>query len=77
MKNILTSRNFCFLSPGESFPPEEIAIEPDTPLEGECSPSYKGEQESGTYSTAQENRGQKRKAETVIDIREPQQTRGI
>jgi len=76
-KNILTSRNFCFLSPVESSPPEEIAIEPDTPLEGECSPSCKGEQESGTCSATQGNRGQKRKVETVIDTREPRKTRGI
>jgi len=79
MQNILTSRNFRFLSPAETSPPEEIAIEPDAPLEGECGPSYEGEQESGTCSAAQSNRvnARKRKAEATIDTREPQRTRGI
>jgi len=79
MRNILTSRNFCFLSPVESSPPEEIAIEPDAPLKGERGPSCKGEREGDTRSTAQETKGEtkKRKAETNIDTREPQQTRGI
>jgi len=79
MRNILTSRNFCFLSPAETSPPEEIAIEPDAPLEGERSPSCEGEQESGTRSAAQSNRvnARKRKVEATIDTREPQRTRGI
>jgi len=34
-RNILTSRNYCFLSWAQPSPPEEIGIEPDTPLEGE------------------------------------------
>ena len=70
-KNILTSRNFRFLSPSESSPLEEIAIKPDAPLEGEHGPSCEGERESDTCSAAQESRGQKRKAETIVDIREP------
>ena len=76
-RNILTSRNFRFLSPSESSPLEEIAIKLDAPLEGECGPSCEGEQESGTCSAAQESRGQKRKAETIVVIREPQKTRGV
>ena len=74
---LLTSRNFRFLSPSESFLLEEIAIEPDTLLEGERSPLCEGEWESGTCSAAQESRGQKRKAETIVDIREPQKMRGV
>jgi len=73
-------RNFCFLSPTETSLPEEIAIEPDAPLEGEHSPSCEGERESGTHSAAQSNRGtnpRKRKAEATIDTREPRRTRGI
>jgi len=83
MRNILTSRNFCFLSPVESSPPEEITIEPDAPLEGERDPLCEGERESGTHSTTQDNSGEtsgetrKRKAETSIDTREPRRTRGI
>jgi len=79
MRNILTSRNFHFLSPVESSPLEEIAIEPDALLEGERSPSCEGEQEGDTRSATQETKGEtrKRKAETNIDTREPQQTRGI
>jgi len=79
-QNILTLRNFHFLSPMETSPPEEIAIEPDAPLEGEHGPSYEGKWESGTHSTAQSNRGtnpRKRKAEATIDTREPWRTRGI
>jgi len=70
-------RNFCFLSPIESTPPEEIAIELDALLEGERGPSCKGEWENGTRSATQESRGQKRKVETNIDTREPQKTRGV
>jgi len=73
-------RNFRFLLPAETSPLEEIAIEPDALLEGEHGPLYKGEQESGTRSAAQSNRGtnpRKRKAEATIDTREPQRTRGI
>ena len=79
MRNILTSRNFRFLSPVESSPPEDIAIEPDALLEGEHGPSCEGEREGDTCSATQETKGEtrKRKAETNIDIREPRQTRGI
>ena len=65
------------MSPIESTPLEEIAIEPDAPLEGECGPSCEGEWENGTHSAAQESRGQKRKAETNIDTREPRKIRGV
>ncbi len=67
-KNILTSRNFWFLSPIERAPPEEIAVEPDALLEGEPG--------DGTRSAALEN-PQKRKADTSIDPSEPRRTRGI
>ena len=70
-QNVLTSRNFRFLSPTESTPPEEIAIEHDAPFEGERDPPCEGEWESSTHSATQENRGDKRKAETIINTREP------
>ena len=59
----------------ETSPPEEIAIEPDAPLEGEHGPSCEGEQESGTCSATENPR--KRKVEATIDTREPWRTRGI
>ena len=79
-KNILISRNFRFLSPAETTPPEEIAIEPDTPLQGEYGPQCEGEREDGTRNTASKNKlnnSRKWKAETDIDLREPRRTRGI
>jgi len=79
-KNILISRNFHFLSPAETTPPEEIAIEPDTPLQGEYSPQCEGEREDGTHNATSKNKpnnSRKQKAETDIDPREPQRTRGI
>jgi len=65
-RNILISRNFRFLSPAETAPPEEIAIKHNAPLEGE--------RENGTHSAAQENGAEnprKRKAEATIDTQEP------
>jgi hypothetical protein len=70
-RNILTSRNFQFLTPVESAPPEEIAIEPDAPLEGERVPSSEGELESGIRSDAQKKQPNKRKPTEEIDPREP------
>ena len=77
IRNILTSRNFWFLTPVESTPPEEITIKPDTPLEGERIPLCEGKLEDGTHSTAPANT-RKRKASTEsIDPREPRKMRGI
>jgi len=74
-RNILISRNFHFLFPTETIPPEEIAIEQDdAPLEGEHGPPCEGERENGTHRTAQEKGAEnprKRKAEATIDTREP------
>ena len=68
-RNILILRNFHFLSPAETTPPKEIAIEHDAPLEGEHGPPYKGKQESGICSTIQRNKKpRKRKVEATIDI---------
>ena len=71
MRNILTSRNFCFLTSVKSAPPEEIAIKPDAPLEGERAPLCEGESKDGTHSATQKN-PKKRKAAESIDLREPQ-----
>ena len=74
MRNILTSRNFCFLSPADSAPPEEILVEPDALLEGEHNPPYEGEWGSDTRSITPMNgpRGtKKRKAEENVDTRAP------
>jgi hypothetical protein len=52
-KNILVLWNFRFLSPTESSPPEEIVIEPRSPLEEECTPLFKGKHRhplEGPYS---------------------------
>jgi hypothetical protein len=42
-KNILVSQNFRFLSPTKSSSPEEIVIKPESPLEEEHTPLFKGE----------------------------------
>ena len=79
-RTILTLRNFCFLSPAEPSPPEELAIDSDAPLQGECDPPFEGEREDGTCRAAPKNgpeSSRKRKAETNIDPREPRKTRGI
>jgi hypothetical protein len=69
-RSILTSRNFQFLTPVDTTPLEGIAVEPDTPLEGEP--------EGDTRSSAQQPKNlQKRKANMSIDPREPRKTRGI
>ena len=77
--NIPISRNFYILSPVETTP-EEIAIKPDTPPEGEHGPPCEGEWEDGTRSAALEKRpenSKKREVDTNIDIREPWRTRGV
>jgi len=74
MRNILTLRNYRFLSKAEPSPLEEIALEPSAPLEGENGPPYEGEQEDGTHSAAPENspdNPRKRKAQASIDPIEP------
>jgi len=79
-RNILTSRNFRFLSKADPSPPEELGIQPSAPLEGENGPPYKGELEDGTRSATPEKRTgnpRKRKAQVNIDPREPRRTRGI
>ena len=79
-RNILTSRNFRFLSKADPSPPEELGIQLSAPLEGENGPPYEGELEDGTRSTAPETRTgnpRKRKAQVNIDPREPRRTRGI
>jgi len=79
-RNVLTSRNYCFLSRAEPSPPEKIGINPDAPLQGEQDPPCKGEQEDGTHNATPENspdNPRKRKAQTNIDPREPRRTRGV
>jgi len=79
-RNILTLRNFRFLSRTDPFPLEELGIEPSSPLEGENGPPYEGEQEDVTHSTApktSESNPRKQKAQANIDPREPWRTRGI
>jgi len=79
-RNILTLRNFHFLTRADPSPPEELGIQPSTPLEGENSPPYEGELEDGTCSAAPETRTgnpRKWKAQVNIDPREPHRTRGI
>ena len=74
MRNILTSRNFHFLTRADPSPPEELAIHPSTPLEGENGPPYEGELEDGTHSAAPEmitGNPRKQKALANIDPREP------
>jgi len=74
-KNVLTSRNFRFLTPTEPSPPEEIIVEPDE--QGENAPSNEGEEDRSTRSDEQESTTRKRKAtDTDIDEREPIKTRG-
>jgi len=73
-RNILILRNFRFLSPMETTPPEEITIEHDAPLEGEHGPPCEGEWENDTHSTTEEEGAEnprKRKAEATIDTQEP------
>ena len=80
MRNILTLRNFHFLTRTDPSPPEELGIQPSASLEGENSPPYEGELEDGTCSAAPEMRPgnpRKRKAQTTIDPREPWRTRGV
>jgi len=80
MRNILTSRNYRFLSREQPSPPEEIGIEPGTPLEGEQGPPYEGELEDGIRSAAPDARTdnpRKRNTQTNIDPREPRKTRGV
>jgi hypothetical protein len=80
MRTILTLQNFCFLSLVEPSPLEELAIDLNAPLQGECDPPCKGEREDGTRRAAPRNGpedSRKRKVETNIDPREPQKTRGI
>jgi len=79
-RNILTLRNYRFLSWAEPSPPEEIGINPNAPLQGERDPPCEGEQDDGTCSAAPENSPdnlRKRKAQENIDPREPRRTRGI
>jgi hypothetical protein len=75
MRSILTSRNFWFLTPVNTTPPEGIAVEPDTLLKGEHTPPCEGGLEGDTCSgTQQPKNSQKRKANMSIDPREPQKT---
>ena len=79
-RNILTLRNFCFLTRADPSPLEELGIQLSTPLEGENSPLYEGELEDGTCSAAPETRTgnpRKWKAQVNIDPREPRRARGI
>src|SRR6266581_5738828 len=91
-RNILTSRNFHFIDPADTEPPdepEEIAIVPEgerpPQIEGEYirplepqAPSREGEMGSGTQNVpVSPIRQRKRKAEEEIDPREPRKTRGI
>ena len=79
-RNILTSRNFRFLSKADPSPPEELGIELSAPLEGENGPLCEGEREDSTRSATQKtstDNPRKRKAETIIDPREPRRTRGV
>jgi len=84
MRNVLTLRNYHFLSRAEPSPPEEIGIDPNAPLQGEQDPLCEGEQDDGTCSAALENspdnspdNPNKRKAQASIDPREPRRTRGV
>jgi len=73
-RNILILRNFRFLSWTEPSPLEEIEIEPDAPLQGECDPPCEGEPEDSTCSAAPSNKqksSRKRKVQTNIDPQEP------
>ena len=66
MRNILTLRNFHFLTRADPSPLEELGIQPSAPLEGEL--------EDGTCSAAPEMRTEnprKWKAQVNIDPREP------
>ena len=83
-RNVLTSRNYRFLSQAEPSPPEEIGINPNAPLQGEQAPPCEGEQDDGTRSAAPENspdnspdNPSKRKSQASIDPREPQRQRGV
>src|SRR6266581_973294 len=70
-KTILTSRNYKFLAPSNSSPPEELLIEPglnDPPLEGES--EREDNREDHTIPL-------KRPAEVEIDPRSHRRTRGI
>jgi hypothetical protein len=64
----------------EPSPLEELAIDLNALLQGECDPPCEGEWEDSTCRAAPRNGPEdlrKRKAETNIDPREPQKTRGI
>jgi len=79
-RNVLTLRNYRFLSQAEPSPPEEIGINPNALLQGERDPLCEGEQDDGTCSATPENSPdnlRKRKAQENIDPREPRRTRGI
>ena len=92
-RNILTSRNYCFINPADTEPPdkspEEIAIvpegEPPPQVEGEYiqplesqAPSHEGEMEGGTQNIpVSPIRQRKQKAEEEINPREPRKTWGI
>jgi len=80
MRNVLTLRNYRFLSWAEPSPLEEIGINPNAPLQGEQDPPCEGEQDDSTCSTDLENspdNPKKQKAQASIDPREPQRTRGV
>jgi len=52
-RNILTLRNYHFLSWSEPSPPEEIGIDPSASLQGERNPPCEGELEGGTRQIRQ------------------------
>lgn len=70
-KNILTSRNFRFLVPSTSSPPEELAIDP-----GENAPPSEGELQRDKRNVDPVI-PQKRAADTINDPVAPRKTRGI
>jgi len=75
-RNVLTSRNYRFLTPSEPSPPEEILVDPED--QGENAPLSEGEEEELNIRSGNEKcTSRKRKAvDADLDMHEPRKMRG-
>ena len=77
MRNILTLRNYHFLEPSESSPPEDIVVDMRND-QGEYASPHEGENDHNMRKSDDEATIlKKRLAENEIDTREPQKAQGV
>src|SRR5437899_772523 len=79
-RNILTFRNYRFLVPSDTSPPEEITVDPQNDQGEQQTPAREGEPEESTPEDstcgATLSNLKKRPAESDINPRDPWKTRG-